>query len=299
VTASFSGARALFGAPLNGDAPVYLVYVDEAGTSAKEPVTVVVGVIIHADRSWRLAADQVSRTLDTFVPPDLRPGFIFHAETVWGGYIDYRDRWSREDRIAFIAAMAAIPRQLHLAISIGKVRRDWNPGLTIPMPLYNFHRMVAFHRCAARANKHIGNWGERNEVAAMVAEDAPTMRHFLKHIVAVDVPDALYPLNQEYVALTRAERATGSISQTRAGAIDRIIDTVHFAQKGEAPLLQIADACAFAFRRYFAQQEHGDLWVKAMLGKSLIWEDWQGPTSDFVFSFNPDHRLKLSVSFQL
>lgn len=35
------------------------IYMDEAGTSAHEPVTVVVGVIIHADTQWVSAADLI------------------------------------------------------------------------------------------------------------------------------------------------------------------------------------------------------------------------------------------------
>jgi hypothetical protein len=89
--------------------------------------------------------------------------------------------------------------------------------------------------------------------------------------------------------LTEREITSGIVTQTHPGPIDRIIDTVHFVSKGDAPLLQIADACAFCFRRYFAEQEYGGEWVEAMLGSPLVWNDWQGPGSDTTFSFDPAH----------
>lgn len=48
--------------------------------------------------------------------------------------------------------------------------------------------------------------------------------------------------------------------------IQHIIDVPHFVNKGKAPLLQLADACAFAFRRCLSRQEHGEDLVLAMLG---------------------------------
>ena len=47
---------------------MYYIYLDEAGTSAPEPITVVVGVLIHADRHWRGAANFPKSINDEFVP---------------------------------------------------------------------------------------------------------------------------------------------------------------------------------------------------------------------------------------
>jgi hypothetical protein len=275
-----------FGRRLMGD-PVYYIYADEAGTSRKEPVTVVVGVILNADRHWRRAAEYLDQVLNVHVPADLRAGFIFHAKTVWSGYREHNATWPRGERAALIKAVAATPRTHGMAIALGRVRRDWKFPIEPAMRLHDFQHIMAFKNCIDRANKYIRDWADPEEVATLVAEDVPEKRRFLKAVLKVNVS---LPLEESYILATTAEKKTGHILQTNAGPIDKIVDTVHFAQKDEAPLLQIADACAFSFRRYFAEQEYGNDLVEEMLGGPLIWEDWQGPMSQMTFSFNPAHR---------
>jgi hypothetical protein len=48
--------------------------------------------------------------------------------------------------------------------------------------------------------------------------------------------------------------------------ITRIVDDVHFTPKAAAPMLQVADAVAFGFRRYLSQKEHGHAFAEAILG---------------------------------
>lgn len=47
------------------------------------------------------------------------------------------------------------------------------------------------------------------------------------------------------------------------------METVHFAEKRESPLLQFADACAFAFRRSLASQSRGDELAKIAVPDDL------------------------------
>jgi hypothetical protein len=61
-------------------------------------------------------------------------------------------------------------------------------------------------------------------------------------------------------------------------------------EKRSAPLLQIADACAFAFRRYFAEERYGDELVSAMLPRRVCRDDWAGPLSGGLFYFHPKMR---------
>jgi hypothetical protein len=280
--------KALFGGKLNGGAPVYYIYVDEAGTSAKEPVTVVVGVIIHADTQWRIAQEHLEKVLDDFVPPDLRQGFIFHAKNIWSGYREHDDTWSKNERSALIEAVASIPLRLGMAISLGRVKRGKLPCNFKQIKPCEFDHIFAFQACMARANKYVRDWGNATEVATVVAEDVTHMRRFLRAVLKVNPPDL--PITEQYLNPTRDEIASGVMTQTNPGPIDRIIDTVHFVDKKDAPLPQIADACAFSFRRYFAGQDNGEVFVRSMLGSDLVWEDWQGPSSNYCFDFNPEHR---------
>ncbi|MGX4773891.1 hypothetical protein ACWAUC_29290 [Bradyrhizobium guangdongense] len=47
------------------------IYMDEAGTSAKEPVSVVVGIILHADRQYVNAEARLDEALK-LVPTELQ-----------------------------------------------------------------------------------------------------------------------------------------------------------------------------------------------------------------------------------
>lgn len=282
ITLRFDGSH------LTGASPVYYVYSDEAGTSRPEPVTVVVGVVIHADKHWAAALAALNSAVGNHVPEPLREGFFFHAKDIWSGYRKYDEVWPREARANFIGEVAAIPRKLKMALSLGKVRRDYQFPLEIKqIKQEDIHHCIAFSGCMGRANKYVRDWGDPNEVATVVAEDIPKKRRLLKKTFRTpsDVP-----LTAENLILTDKDRRNGRIMQTNAGPIDRIIDTIHFVEKSEAPLLQIADACAFSFRRYFAEQDYGEKLIIDILGGSLNWDEWQGPVSNMLFSFNPDHR---------
>ncbi|MFA6967145.1 DUF3800 domain-containing protein [Bosea sp. (in: a-proteobacteria)] len=267
---------------------MYYIYIDEAGTSALEPVTVVAGVIIDADRHWRLASEMVADVLDEYVPAAIRPNFLFHAKKVWGGLKEYRHLWTKEQRFDLIAAMASIPRFLPSAITIAKCRRDYRPPIDDRLSPHAFHHLFAFTRCIARSNKYVRDWGSKNEVATVVAEDVPEKRKLLR--IALEIPEFSFPMDADHVIVSESEKRAGKVTQTNPGPIDRIVDTIHFVEKHQAPLLQIADACAFSFRRYFAGEEGGDAWIRAALGGDLIWSDWQGPASDSTFGFDQTRK---------
>lgn len=266
------------------------IYVDEAGVSAAEPVTVVVGVVVHADNHWKVAESRIKQILDAFVPAEQRPGFIFHAKEMYSGgkQVDRR-KWDLGRRIAFIKEMVALPRQLGMAIAMGMVRRD-SPNLTFSPQMLKaaklskeqYQHMVAFWYCTGRADKYLRDHIPSEEVATIVAEDAPDMRQFLRKALEVL---RLNPISLPPIALipTKIEEATGVITQETEQKASRIVDTVHFAEKKMAFLLQLADACAFSFRRYFSLQQHGEDFVLSMLDRPLDIEEWRGESSGGLF----------------
>jgi hypothetical protein len=122
MIASSWAPKAIFGGLLKGHKPVRYIYVDEAGTSAKEPVSVVAGIIIHADTQYMAVEKRLNEVLQ-LVPHELREGFVFHAKSVWSDR-SYREVWSFADRLDFLKKVMAIPREMGLAIAVGMVRRD-------------------------------------------------------------------------------------------------------------------------------------------------------------------------------
>jgi hypothetical protein len=102
--------------------PVRFIYTDEAGTSASEPVTIVVALIVHADLQWAPAVARINAVLDT-VPEKYRGDFVFHAKTVRGDQ-KYRPDWSKEARVTFLSEMMAVARASGVAIAYGLFYRD-------------------------------------------------------------------------------------------------------------------------------------------------------------------------------
>src|SRR5687767_1772104 len=92
------------------------IFMDEAGTSAREPVTIVVGVIADADRDLLLADSFVQETLGG-VPEHLRSGFVFHAMQVLGDKKYQTGEWSLTDRLEMLYGMMSVPRKVGMAIT--------------------------------------------------------------------------------------------------------------------------------------------------------------------------------------
>ncbi|WP_293392175.1 DUF3800 domain-containing protein [Nevskia sp.] len=268
------------------------IYVDEAGTSAHEPVSVVVGVIVHADKHWKNAEASVHRLFDRLVPDDKREGFVFHATDLFSGgkQVD-RSRWALEARLELIHGMVAIPRLLGMAISVGTVRRGAPGPLTnvrsqkAPITKEQFDHIYAFNLCMGRADKYIRDHADKKEVATVVAEDAPKMRKYLRKSLE-HLRDKPITLPAKHTRPTLKERLLGVTLQQTEQKVTRIVDTVHFVDKKDGLLIQISDACAFSFRRWMARQSHGESFVRSMLGSELIRQDWAGLSSAATFAWH-------------
>jgi hypothetical protein len=239
--------RTIFGAPLEGDASVRFIYVDEAGTAEHEPVTVVVGIILHADTQWMDTARTILQTFQK-VPAKFRENFISHATAIWGSE-KYRPEWSREDRLSFLYELMAIPLNLKLAVAYAAVSRKQPPLTVNPEAHYSkaqIDHISAFGICMGLADQYIRDQCAANELATVVAEDLPEMRKNLRGIMH---------------AIQRTPFVIGNGPPIR---ITRVVDSVHYAAKSEAIVLQVADACAFGLRRYLSNQSMGEEFVRVM-----------------------------------
>ncbi len=259
------------------------VYVDEAGISAKEPVTVVVGLVVQADDQWNSATSALSRLLLT-VPEPLRNGFTSHATSVWNSQ-DYREAWSLEARREFLLAMMALPRRQRLPIALAVIRRtaaSVEPG-RMPLRREQFQHVMAFGMCIEQADDYVRRFCGEQEVATVIAEDVPEVKAWIAKLVTGTRDKGGWIVKPEHQRPTKAQIESGDLPKERFTGIKRVIDTVHFVGKREAPLLQVADACAFGFRRYFADLSFGTECVRAIVGQDLVRDDWQAGMSQFTF----------------
>lgn len=242
-----------------------LIFVDEAGTSAKEPVTVVVGVIANADKHV-MAADGLVREMLGAVPPHLQDGFVFSAKDVFSSP-RYKETWSPTDRLRLLLNMMTVPRRLGMSICLSAVWRDApkEGGVTRPRP-EQFQHFMAFANCIAVADANIRKHAAWNEVAMVIAEDHQEMRRRLRDTPSMWRDRSLHLLPSQFRRIP-ADKAAGYLTQSGEFRVTRIRGPVHFVKKGEDLLVQVADACAFGFRRNLAGEELGDQFVNAICGR--------------------------------
>jgi hypothetical protein len=254
--------------PLSGRSCVRYIILDEAGTAANEPVRVVVGIIVHADEQC-LPAEEAVRSILGLIPPHLRERLpVFHAKTIWGDE-KLREHWSFKDRKFLLQAMMSIPRILGLALAIGACRSDTDmpPEVLNRITSTQAQHAIAFQECIARADSWIDKYAEANEVATVIAEDVPQSKKLLRH-VAKWLQDVGYGIPRKDVRLEYpVSKPLINIDEFRKRKVCRIRLPIHFVDKSDEPLLQIADACAFGFRRFLARQKFGDEFVHTIIGE--------------------------------
>jgi hypothetical protein len=273
--------RGLFGDLLWGNKVMRFVYMDEAGTSEREPVTVVVALIVNADEQLMFAEAAVSEVLGA-VPEHFRKGFVFHATDVWNDE-KYRQSWMMSDRLALLHAMMALPRRLKIPITLSIIRRNSPPVdkmMNLGLSLAQSQHVQAFISCVAHADRFIRHHADLREVGSVVAEDVPEMRKFLK--LAPKVARQM-PMTLPSIILTEAEKAQGYTTQQTDIRVTRIRNSVHFVGKGDDPILQLADACAFGFRRLFSEQEFGKDFGRSIVGYDISLKDYAGGASLATF----------------
>jgi Protein of unknown function (DUF3800) len=254
--------------------------VDEAGTSAYEPVTVVVGIIANADEHVMTAEALANETLGA-VPEQFKDKFVFHAMQVFGDS-KYQDAsWGLTDRLELLKAVMRIPRRVGMAVTVaaqwrGSVDHTYGlgniPGFT---PAKSDH-LMAFQLCLAVADRNIRKRAGVSEVATVVAEDVPEMKRHLSLVPRL-LRENSWVIPQNQMRPTGSDLEAGFITQIGDVSVTRIRNSVHFVEKAEDPMVQVADACAFGFRRFFAGQKFGVDFVEAILGDTDMVRNFASP----------------------
>lgn len=262
--------RALFGAPLVGDALLKYAYMDEAGISEHEPVSVVLAVIVDADAQWRLAETEIIEAVKTIPREVLESGFLFSAKVAIGG--KYRRYWPDEDRIAFLRRMMSLPRKLKLPLCVGFQRRGQGydasvlrtpPGFA-DLRHWEMDHLSAFMHCVFEIENFMNACTPPNELCTVKAEQH-RLNHFMDKLLRV---------------LQRT-----ALPGVQVPIIHRIPEKVEWLDKDGSPLLWLADACAFAFRSFLSESSgpHTAEFIELVVGHSLALEgewalDSQGAT---------------------
>jgi Protein of unknown function (DUF3800) len=241
---------------LLGDQLMRMVYVDESGISAGEPYLVVAGAIVHADRQWKALEKHLHAMRDDLLPRDQRRDACFHATELFSGTKKFlRDAWPKERRWKILDELVSIPSKFDLPLVCGFVRKEefkaGNPTINSATSLAVNAQAVAFNVCVLAADRWMQESAEADEVALVIAEN--------NHEAARGLMRSLVNCNRNPTKM-----ATPDEGCRRFLPLTRIVDTVHFVQKLDSSLLQVADACAFSIMRRLRKAEHSDRFYKPL-----------------------------------
>lgn len=245
------------------------LYIDEAGTSEHEGVTVVAGLLVNMKRDWRRAENALNE-LFARVPECHRNGFVFHATSLWNDP-SYRTGWPMPDRLKLMTQVMTIPRALGIPIAVGKVlKRDEMCKQIAEMTGIrpeDVRHALAFQYCIERADYNLRAYCDPDDVATVICEDVGKKKKLLREWIRRVQQDP--ELVHAYI-----DRGTYLEPIFQMQKIERVIDRIHFVEKQDAPLMQIADACAFGLRRMLERFKNGEEFGKAVLGKHPYSSEW-------------------------
>jgi hypothetical protein len=250
-------------------------FLDEAGISTREPVSIYAGILANEGQleACRLRLRQVLEA----VPPPLRDK-PFHATDIWNKAA-FREGWTSKQRFELLNAVMAVPREFDVPILLGMKRRH-STKRTLPDEVATMvDNVTAFSYAASRIGHFLATYAPAGEKATLVLEDNQELRRRIKKVFASLAAD---PFIVEGQLATRYERAAGITPSPQALQVAGI-DTLRFSKKGDDTLLSLADACAFAFRRYFGDYSDGVAFIESVLGGEPVREDFAGTESAMLF----------------
>jgi hypothetical protein len=229
-----------------------LVYMDEAGISKDEPFLVVAAVTIHADRQLRPVEEQLTRIIGRYIPKEDRPGFVFHAKELFngGGRVFKREQWPLHRRLEIADALAAIPRLFGLPVTFGWVTKQTYPEeperRSQFLLLDTAAQAVQMHALAFQvATLRVDQWMQANarqEVCMLVVEDNAQARTLIRRF---------HRNNQN-----RGMAAELPADRQKYFPLRTIKEDPLFQEKRPLSVLQLADFCAYVFKRVLMKDQH-------------------------------------------
>lgn len=233
-------------------------------------MAVVASIIVDADSQWREAVSRLEMVRDKYVAVENRRNFHFHATEILKGKPPFKgEEWPIERRIEVIAEILDIIYDMKLPVSMGWSKKKiiqrklskskkFEKATTDIIQANMVSHMTAFTNSIGTADAYIRQH-HNGDVASVYAEDVENMRWFLESV----------PLLFEVMA----EHNEGFSPFTH------IINGVHLCKKSQAPLLQLADAAAFTWRRFIYNRDYGLFLKQRMMG-------------NFGITFGNDVRFK-------
>ena len=212
---------------------------DEAGISENEPFAVVAAVVVHSDRQIKPLERALGVLADACAPPERRAGFIFHALELYnGGKTLDRETYPREYGRGFLEALVHLPADNGMDVAMHFIDKAEQAGDFRPNTArerQSLYHAMAFIGCAAGLEMLMRS-NYPGEVCQIIAEDNTTSRALIR---------------EAHAFLSNKDMVVGLPDDIRGILpFEQIVHATFFAEKREAPGLQLADAAAFAIRRH-------------------------------------------------
>ena len=232
--------RALGGGELFGSKLLRITYLDETGTGslAKEPFTVVAGVMLHVDRDWANLAQCLSDMADDFALTEDRAAFVFHASELAGADPVFRAKYNGNARLACLRALCEVPGKFALPIAFGVSDRALTASRYPSATLDEQTAMSVAHaaiNCLLQIDAFVTEQ-LAGEMTLLVFEQNGKKDKLLRDAVAL--------LKSNHAALWSKLNPGQAVKQLRA-----VADTAHFVGKRDSPALQLADTVAHVLGR--------------------------------------------------
>jgi len=247
-----------------------VTYLDESGISRREPILVVVGVIVHGDDQVVPVEDHLEQLVEKHIPADKRDGFYFHATEIYGGGKKdciFHDKtvWPDERRWAILDDLVAVPAKFGLPICAGIIERAKWPPKTPDRPHTQQEIDVAAHAMAIiQCEFGVELWLRTNTEKEIT------------HIVAEDNGEVRLAAKEAHILLKNPhEMAKEGFKDHPILPFKRIRDGLQFTTKAESRLLQIADVCAWAMRRAANNAPNADRFYVPMRDQVVIPDEAQ------------------------
>jgi hypothetical protein len=202
---------------------VYLIYLDEAGSSAQEPIHVIAAIALQ-DKKWLAVEAAMEEVIEQYVPEKDRPKFEFHTSDIFQGH-GYFEHWERKVRAEVLKALLKVIIDHDLSVIYGGVHKS---RLSAQYIYPADHHSLAFLLCAER----IEHWFVKNhpdETGMLIADETKAKSEIKKSL-------------KQY-------RKSGIPLGIREERLEHIIDTIHFADSHESCGIQLADFCSYIIKR--------------------------------------------------
>jgi|GEM_PF-1574804 len=253
----------LSGVELNGNKLVKLFYLDESGISKHEAVLVVAGVAINADDQWMEVEQYIDQLISQHVPQENRDGFSFHATDLFhgSGEVFDRNKYPLDQSHRILKKILEIPSRFRLPVVFGYLRKRQVP----PSATKRFRRAensknhaMVYALCALAAERFMKDRTPFGEITMLVAENNTETQRFVKEMHGVLKGQNAHAMSMHGMFESLSDQYVGLLP------ITKIKDTVHFVEKKDAVLLQIADACALIIRYAIEEKQGGQPFVNAL-----------------------------------